>query len=583
MDLFLINLKLYSAEYVVFLFFLTICLLIKFQGQSEKIFGSLLVALYASGIVSTENIIDGFSNQGLITLILIIMCSLALEKTRFLRLVTTNIIGRNYKLTWLRLCCLTSLSSSVLNNTAVVSAMLAPIRNNPYHPMGKLLIPLSYSAILGGTLTLVGTSTNLIVNSLAVDLGYPPLGFFDFTPIGICLVLVCSCLLYNLMRFLPDTKKIAVEYSEYLIDAEVVSSSTLIGKSVEENGLRHLETLFLVEILRGNKLISPVSPSEIIYPGDRLFFSGDIKKVRLLNEFDGLAIFANDKVLPLDNLSEVVLRPESELVGKTLKSVGFRALFNAAVVALKRDGEKLSGKLGEIELKPGDYLILAIGEGFSTRDSLDSNFYFLSEIETEELLTGFKEKLSILGFFMAIGLAAFEFVTLFKSMFLLLFFLIMLECISPKELIQRFPRNIWIIIGSALLLSQALNNTGALSSASSWISTQGHIFNPITGLIFVYVLAWLLTELITNNAAAALSLPIAMEMAINLNVNPTSYMIAVAFGASASFVSPYGYQTNLMVFNAGQYRLQDFAKVGIPMCLLYGVTVLTTIPIFIGF
>ncbi|PTO65239.1 SLC13 family permease [Vibrio splendidus] len=570
------------AVQVLGLFVATICGLIRFQSQPDRVFGVLLLVLFTSSLVTTEQVIQSFSNMGLLTLMLLIICSVALEKTKLLRVVTNYVIGPNYRLTLLRLFSLTTFSSAILNNTAVVSTMLAPIRNNPHHKASKLLIPLSYAAILGGTLTLVGTSTNLIVNSLVIDSGLPSLRFFDFTVVGLCLVVGCGVLLFALSPLLPEYDKGQVQIRDYIIDTEVASDSDLIGKSVEQNGLRHLESLFLVEILREGRLISPVTPQEIIAPNDRLLFSGDVKKITILREFNGLSLFASNSGLPLDNLSEVVIKPESNLVGKTLKHSGFRALFDAAVVAIKRDGVALSGKLGEVTLEAGDYLVLAVGNDHYSRNNIRKNFYLLSEVETDLCLGGWREKLTVVGFLGSILLAALGIVSLFKVMLILLGVLLLSGCLTANEVLQRLPKNIWLIISSALLLSQALTNSGALRGLETMVHSYDYLFTPMTGLIVVYVLAWMMTELVTNNAAAALVLPIGVELASSLSANPQAYILAVAFGASASFISPYGYQTNLMVFNAGQYKLQDFVKVGVPMCLLYGVIVLTAIPAFIG-
>ncbi|MFM2641270.1 SLC13 family permease [Vibrio chagasii] len=570
------------AVQVIFLFVATVFGLIRYQSHSDKVFGVLLLTLLVTSLVNTEQVIQSFSNKGLLTLMLLMICSVALEKTKLLRIITNYVIGPNYRLTWLRLFSLTTLSSAILNNTAVVSTMLAPIRNNPHHKASKLLLPLSYAAILGGTLTLVGTSTNLIVNSLVIDSGLPSLKFFDFTAVGLCLVLGCGVLLFILSPLLPERGKGNVEIRDYLIDAEVSVRSDLVGKTVEQNGLRHLESLFLVEILRNGRLISPVTPQEVIQPHDRLLFSGDVKKVTTLTQFDGLSLFASDNGLPLDNLSEVVIRPESHLIGKTLKHAGFRALFDAAVVAIKRDGEALSGKLGDVELQTGDYLVLAVGEDYATRNNIAKNFFLLNEVKTEHCLDGWKEKLAIGGFLGAILLAATGIVSLFKVMLILLGLLLLTGCLSANEVLQRIPKGIWLIISSALLLSQALSNTGALNGLEYLVHSYDYLFSPFMGLVVIYLLAWTMTELVTNNAAAALVFPIGIELASSLSVNPQAYILAIAFGASASFISPYGYQTNLMVFNAGQYKLQDFVKVGVPMCLLYGVIVLTAIPAFIG-
>ncbi|WP_047047474.1 SLC13 family permease, partial [Vibrio mexicanus] len=564
----------FNAYLVLGLFITTIAALIRFQSKPERVFGVLLLTLYVLNLVSTEQVVTSFANQGVLTLILLMVCSLALEKTRLLRLVANYVIKANYRRSWLNLFTFSALSSSVLNNTAVVSTMLAPIRNNPHHPASRLLIPLSYAAILGGTLTLVGTSTNLIVNSMVVEAGYPALGFFDFTLIGSALVVTCGITLFFASRWLPNRVDRQKVISDYFIDTKVMQGSGLVGRTVEANGLRNLESLFLVEIQRAGQLISPVTPSEVIQEGDRLLFSGDIKKVTLLEQFSGLASFANKNGLPLDNLSEVIVRPESVLVGKTLKRTGFRALFDAAVVAIKRDGEHISGKLGDVVLKPGDFLVLAVGEDFKHRHNISKNFYLLSGVETEQTLSTNKEWFAVGGFGLAIAMSALGFVPLFQSMLLLLSALLFTRSLTANEILQRLPTSIWLIISSALLLSHALTNAGVPVLLDEWVMSNQDYLTPFIALCVIYLATWWLTELVTNNAAAALMFPIAMGLASSLGVEPSAYIMAVAFGASASFISPYGYQTNLMVFNAGQYQLIDFIKVGLPVSLVYSAVTL---------
>ncbi|GAW95748.1 MULTISPECIES: SLC13 family permease [Colwellia] len=571
-----------QSYFVLGVFLSTIVGLIKYQQRPSLVFGITLLVLFATQMVSTEQVIKSISNQGLLTLILLMLCSIALEKTRLLRLVAVMVIKPSYKATWLRLFSFTVLSSALLNNTAVVSTMLAPIRNNPHHPASKLLIPLSYAAILGGTLTLVGTSTNLIINSLVLDAGLPSLGFFDFTLVGLCLVLVCGITLYLFSPLLPDKQIKKVTKESYFIEAKISSASNLVGKTVEQNGLRHLQSLFLVEIMRGDCLLSAIAPTEILQAHDKLIFSGDISKVSQLYLFDGLSIFAEKNGLSVNNLCEVVVRPESILTGKTLKSVGFRSLFDAAVVAIKRDGEKVSGKIGQLKIKPGDFLVLAVGEDFKSRRNIRKNFILLSDIELDSRLSGKKEWLAVVGFLTAIVLSAIGIISLFKAVLLLLGVLLLTGCFSTNELLRRFPIELWVIISSAIVLSYALQNTGVIDAFNLLISEHRDAFSPLVALIAIYVTTWLLTELVTNNAAAALVFPIAYGLATSIDANPTAFIMAVAFGASASFISPYGYQTNLMVFTAGQYKLNDFIKVGVPVSIAYSITAVTMIVVVFG-
>lgn len=571
-----------QSYFVLAIFICTIIGLIKYQQRPSLVFGVVLMTLYSTQMVSTDEVIKSLSNQGLLTLILLMLCSIALEKTRLLRLVAMKVINPSYRSTWLRLFGFTVLSSAVLNNTAVVSTMLGPIRNNPNHPASKLLIPLSYAAIFGGTLTLVGTSTNLIVNSLVLDAKLPSLGFFDFTIVGSGVVVLCGIVMYICSAFLPDRNMKKAIADSYFIEAKVNANSSLIGKSIEKNGLRHLQSLFLVEIMRGELLLSPITPSEVIQSDDILIFSGDISKVSQLHMFDGLSIFAENSGLFIDNLREVVVRPESILRGKTLKEIGFRSLFDAAVVAIKRDGEKVSGKIGNLKIKPGDFLVLAVGEDFKSRRNIRKNFILLSDVELDSRLTGKKELLATLGFFVAIVLSAIGVLPLFKAVLLLLGVLLLTGSLTSSEVIRRFPLDIWIIISSAIALSYALQNSGVIESFNSVMSTYTDIFTPLMGLIVVYLLTLFLTELVTNNAAAALIFPIAYGLATSLNANPTAFIMAVAFGASASFITPYGYQTNLMVFNAGQYKLIDFLKIGIPVSIAYSIASIVGIVFVFG-
>lgn len=565
---------------VLLIFFSTIAALIRYQSQPVMVFAVTILVLYSGNLVSSQQVIDSLSNQGLISLLLLMLCSIALEKTRLLRLIAAKVIKPSLASTWMRLLGVVAFSSAVLNNTAVVATLLAPIRNNPYHNATRLLIPISYAAILGGTLTLIGTSTNLIINSMYSEVAEQGLRFFDFTAVGFILLIGCGLTLAMLLKLLPDRPVTKATYQSYFIDAKVAFDSQLIGRSIEQNGLRHLESLFLVEIVRNNRLISPVNPSEIIAPGDRLVFSGDVAKVTQISQFPGLELFANTNGLQGTNLTEVVLRPGSVAQGKTLKDVGFRARFDAAVVAIRRDGAAISGKLGEVVLQAGDFLVLAVGADFRHRDNLTKNFILVSGVETADHLTGYREWFVCLGFVGAIGLAAIGLMSLFKSMFLLLGAFLITGCLGANELLRRFPKDIWLIVAGALMLSQALANTGLVELLSGLI--EQHFNHDYLWLVIigVYVLTWVFTELVTNNAAAALMFPIAYGLAQAMDINPLSFTMLVAFAASASFVSPYGYQTNLMVYNAGRYSLKDFAKVGLPVALVYGLIVILAVPHF---
>ncbi|MFM2478299.1 SLC13 family permease [Celerinatantimonas sp. MCCC 1A17872] len=568
-----------SAVAVLAIFGATLIGLIRFQRQPAAVFAVVMLVLYATNLVSTNQLLSSISNPGLLTLTLLVLCSIALEKTRLLRVLATFILRPSLATSGFRLYLLVAASSAFLNNTAIVASLLAPVRNNPYHAPSKLLLPLSYAAILGGTLTLVGTSTNLIVSSMYRSVGGSGLHFFDFTLIGCVLVLVCGGVLFLTIRWLPENPAEPGHYKHYLIDTQVGEGSPLIGKSLEANGLRHLESLFVAELVRDKQLMSPVHPGQLIQAGDRLIFSGDVAQVSQLRQFPGLDTFADSNGLLGSNLTEVVIRPESMLIGKTLKSVNFRSRFDAAVVAIRRDGEPVSGKLGEVVLQSGDFLVLAVGPDFSSRDNLAKNFIHLSGVAISKHLTGWREWLAIGGFILAILLSAIGAIPLLKGLVVLLGILVFSNCLSVNELVRRFPRQLWLIVASALLLSQALTNSGLAAQLTHALIPLAHLGYGWLMIAMLYIVTWLLTELVTNNAAAALVFPLAWGMAQAAGINPIGPLMVVAYAASASFISPYGYQTNLMVYNAGHYRISDFLKVGGPLALIYGVIVITLVPI----
>ncbi|QIR15119.1 SLC13 family permease [Shewanella aestuarii] len=567
----------------IVIFVLSIAGLIRFQRKPAAVLGLALLALSLFGLVSQQQLLSSMVNPGLVTLILLLLCSFALEKTRLLRIISAKVIVSKYASTWFRLFGITALCSAFLNNTAVVATLISPIRNNPHHSASKLLLPLSYAAILGGTLTLVGTSTNLIVNSLYIEATGESLAFFSFTLLGLALVVGCGLTLAFTSRWLPDVDTKELDYKGYFIDAKVKKGSELIGRSVESNGLRHLESLFLVEVVRKGHLISPVSPSEVLQEDDRLVFSGDITKVMQISQFSGLELFADKNGLLGTNLNEVVVKDESVLVGKTLKSAGFRALFDAAVVAISRDGSQISGKLGDVKIKAGDFLVLAVGDDFNTRRNLAKNFIILSGVEPEVKISGPKAWLSILGFVTVIGLSALGVMNMLLGLLALFGVLIFSSIITSNEVIRRFPVDIWVVVTSAILMSQALVNAGVDVMIAQWVSGFTSLGYVYFALILIYFLTWILTELVTNNAAAALMFPIGYSVALGLGVDVMPFVMTVAFAASGSFVSPYGYQTNLMVFNAGQYRLIDFLKVGVPVSVVYALIVIIGVPILFPF
>lgn len=542
------------------------------------LFAAAMGAAYFGGIVDTPTLLDKATNTGLVTLLLLILVSIGLEKLSWLSRLSRNLVTPGYRRSLLRVSVVTSLFSALVNNTAVVATLANALRENGHHLPSRLLLPLSYAAVLGGTLTLIGTSTNLIVSSFLEDATGVGLGFFDFLPIGVCAVVSGIAVIIIASRLLPENQREEVAVAEYLVEAEVVEGSSLIGKTIAENGLRELDALFLVEIVRGEHLISPVAPQEYILAGDKLIFSGDISRVNLLDRFDGLRTFAADEGLLRDNLIRVVILPGATVEGKTIKDSGFRSLFDAAVVGLRRGGERLSGKLGSITLQAGDSLMLAIGGDFYARRNVDKNFLVVGRREMDVLLPPWVENLLGVGLLLVVALAALGWLPLIKGLAAILVLMLGLRVVRAGELRRRFPFDIAMIIASALVLSQALTNTGLVTSVADWLHTHLLGQGPYAAIIGVYLATLLLTELMTNNAAAALAFPVAFGLAESFGLSPLPFAMAVAYGASASFMTPYGYTTNLMVQNLGGYRFRDYVRYGLPVSVVYSTVVLLLLP-----
>ncbi|MDP2560091.1 SLC13 family permease [Psychrobium sp. 1_MG-2023] len=557
-------------------------LLISNKIRPAILFVSAIALSYMLDWISLEDMMANFTNSSVLTLVLLLLVSVAMEKTDILQTIGRQLNQTSFVLVIAKLGFSTAFLSSITNNSAVVASMIGVLKRNQYHSPSKLLLPLSYAAILGGTLTLIGTSTNLIVNSFVVDAGLEPIGFFDFTIIGLVVVAAGVAVLALLGGRLPDRFNNQPTELPYLLEAVVSDDSVMIGKTVEKNRLRALQRLYLVEIERGGELIRPVCPQEELQAGDRLMFAGDTDSLHLLQEMQGLEWFAKSH-LKGQALMEVIVSHSASIKGKTLKECEFRQNFDAAVVAIRRGHEQLSGGLGQIKLRAGDTLMLVPGKNFHQHRNMVREFVMVSESRVSAKLDAKQSKFVLFSFLSVLGLALTGTVDLTKGLLCLLVGYLFAGVISLEELKRRFPIELTLIVGSALGLASIMVDNGVAEMLGQGLLTLFGDWGILGAFIAIYLFTLLLTELITNNAAAALAFPIAYSLAVGYGVDPRPFIMAVIFGASASFISPYGYQTNLMVYSAGNYHFKDYLRIGVPLSLVYSAIVIYMVPMIFPF
>ena len=550
----------------------------------------IVTFLLILGILSPREALEGFSNEQIATIALLLVVSSIIKELNVTGYLFRKIINEkiSYKRFLLRLMGTVSFLSAFLNNTPIVATLMPYVYEwgkKKGIPPSKLMIPLSYAAILGGTTTLMGTSTNLLVNGLAVEAGLKAFGIFDFSYVGVPAVI--AGIIYMVLwgnKLLPEKKDAITRFlerkREYLVETFVPNNSPIIGKTVAEANLRNLDGLFLVEIIRREKRIAPVSPKDVIEKGDILIFAGETEKViELINRNTG---FQLPQVCSVDvngrvEIVEALVLPNSSLVGKKVKDTDFRAKFDAAILAVHRNGEKLKGKIGDILLKPGDLLLILAGKDFWKRIADSNDLYVITKVKEICPVNEWKAVFILIAFLVAIFLSAISLLPLFYSLLVLISLFVVLKITSYSEIKKSIDLDLIIIASLSLAIGKAMIETGLAKCLADLILSFAEPLGIVASLFAVYLVTSILTEFVTNLAAASMTFPIALSIAYSLSVDPKPFVMAVAFGASASFLTPIGYQTNLMVYGLGNYRFLDFLKVGLPLSILYACVTITVL------
>ncbi|MCF6242789.1 MAG: SLC13 family permease, partial [Bacteroidales bacterium] len=458
------------------------------------------------GIISTKEILQGFANEQIAVILLLIIIGNVIHKSGLIDLIF-NPLFKNVKTTksFLRRLLLFVSSFSAIFNNAPLVAMLMPYINNwavkNNVNQSKLLIPLSYAAILGGSATLIGTSTNLLINGMLIETGSPSLGIFEFSYVGLpMIVLGISYLLTAGVRILPDrpspVKSFGNNKRDYLVEVLVTENSPLHTKTVEHIGLRNLKGLFLVEIIRDNYHLS-VSPKTIIYSGDKLIFAGETKEViDLIDEFKGLELPQGNQLYEKKTIEvvEVVVSPNSSLQGNKVKLSNFRSKFDAVIVAVHRNGERLSGKIGDIVLRAGDVLLLYANKGFFTRVERINDFYLINKLKENTFYKTWQRILLLLGLILVIVLSALKIIALFKGLMAVLIFILIFKIAGLNDLKNSLDLNLLGIAAMSLALGKALINSGLAEVIAKEVV---FIFQTI-GVIPLLVALFIITSLVAS-------------------------------------------------------------------------------------
>jgi di/tricarboxylate transporter len=569
----------------IVLAFILASLYLEIIGPTYTFLGAI-ATLGLFGVLTPREILEGFANEQVWVIILLLMLGDIIRQTSIVEDLFDRLFrsARTYKGFLSRMMLIVSGFSAFLNNTPLVAVMM-PYVNTWCKRKGispsKFLMPLSFAAILGGSVTLIGTSTNLIVNGLLINQtvfpDHPSLNIFDFVWVGLPMVFIgYTYLVLFGEKLIPERVSALSEKNintrEYIVEARVRAKSYLIGKTLEESGLLSLKGLMVVELRRGHIRVTRISPQIELQADDLVILAGEIEIISaLMNDRSGLSFPEVGMLHKRKNTEvlEVVISHNSQLINKKVKDINFRSEYDAAILSVHRNGEELQANIPNITLRSGDVLLLYAGDDFLKRSRISRDFYFFSKIKGFRKIEGWKMTLLLGGAVLAIILAAFHLVSLFNSLIILITGSLALKIARAKDLPKGVDYDLGLIIVMALALGTAMIKTGlAQVIAESFIN----VFLPLgkIWLLFaVFMATSIITAFITNAAAAGIVFPIALSVAHKLGVDPIPFVLTVAYAAAAVFMTPIGYQTNLMVYGPGGYKFKDFMKVGFPLTILY--------------
>jgi di/tricarboxylate transporter len=586
------------AQFTLGVVGLVFALLIFSRLTPDVILIGAVVLLLLSGILTSDQALAGLSNEGVITIGVLFVVGAAVRETGAIDLITARVFGRpkTPERAIARMMFPTMTLSAFLNNTPLVAMLIPAVgdwaRTNRI-AVSKLMIPLSYAAILGGTCTLIGTSTNLVVNGMlqkALNSGVvsgPGLGMFDISWIGIPSAILGGLFIIGVSRWLLPDRRPAIstldDPREYTVEMQVAPDSPLVGKTIEGAGLRHLPGVYLAEIDRDGNVMPAVSPQEVLRADDRLLFVGIVESVVDLQRIRGL-LPATDQVAKLSAprpqrcLIEAVVSNSCPLVGKTIRDGRFRNTYNAVVVAVGRNGQRLHKKIGDIVLHAGDTLLVEAHPSFADQQRNNRDFFLVSRLEGSNPPRHDRAWIAMAILVGMVAVVTMGWLSMLHAALLAAALMMLARCVTIEAARRSIDWEVLLAIAASFGVGLALETTGAARDIAEQTIAVAR-GQPWITLAIVYAVTLVVTELITNNAAAALMFPFALATAQKLDVNYMPFVIVVMMAASAGFATPIGYQTNLMVYGPGGYRFGDYVKIGVPLDILVGIVTVALAPL----
>ncbi len=551
-----------------------------------------LMLLAVTGVLTPKESFSGFANPVVPAVGALFIISAGLRETGALDWLLGHLLGGAHttRQGLLRIVAPVMGLSGFLNNAPIVAMMTPGViqwaRRQNLSP-SRFLIPLSYASILGSMTTLIGTSTTLTVVGLVDESGMPPLAFFELIPVAIPL---CGAGFVYLVFVSPKLVRERINPGdalgdrrrEYVSAMQVQDDCPLVGQTVEAAGLRQLEGLFLVEINRQRHILTPVSPDEVLLAGDLLVFAGVVSTIIDLQRIRGLVPAPEEEqpalLDPDHRLSEAVVSSSSPLVGTSIRDANFRTVYDAAVIAVHRNAERLGGKIGQIVLRPGDTLLLQCAPGFMRAHRNSPDFYLINELEGQARPRHERAGLSVAILACMLAAVSTGLVPIAIAALLAAGTLVLTRCLTGPQARASVNWSILMVIGAGLGIATAMVKTGAAGTLAGLVAATVGEYGPLAALAVIYFLCLVLAEMLHHAAAVAIAFPIAIATAAQVGAEPRAFVIAVVVAGACAFASPVTYQTHLIVYGPGGYRFGDFVRAGLPLDLITAAIALTVIP-----